>query len=1008
MRAPKAWQAILLAAIALPLCLEGELLPIRAYTTADGLAADHIDCIVPDSRGFVWFCTPEGLTRFDGYRMVGFGTREGLPDRAVETFLETRSGAYLAGTEHGLSQFHSRASGDRFLTYRQGAGRFDKPIYALLESPSGRIWCGTSGGLFEVLSASGFRPQPLPGLDRLAITDIKEDAGGDLWVATNGGIYVLGKDGAVQFIAKEDGLPNEWVNALLLDRAGRIWAGTRGGLAVMRHADAAGKHGVQRVFRSDGLAELNVMALAQAPDGAIWMGTLAGISVLPGGGDPVFRSLTRIHGLSDRAIVALAADKAGNMWAGTEGAGVMRIASAGFITFREQDGLPSDRVFSVFGDRAGTLLAVTQSAAPSRRSLNVFDPVNLNFHAVTPKVFGDKASWGQHQILLQARTGEWWAATSVGLCRFGPMSAADLAGRQPVACYAQDVRVFLAFEDSAGGIWASAQSAQGDRLLRWDPARKAISWFEDGPTRHELVMAFAEDRNGNIWMGLSRGGLFRYDGRQFTRFSRSDGVPAGVIDALLVDHRGRLWMGSTGGGIGLLENPGSAQFRVHTYDIASGLASNTILCIVEDDMGRIYAGTGKGVDRLEPATGRTKHFSFADGLAHGTFRSAFRDGSGNLWFATTQGLSRLTPTADQAPTIPTVLITDLQTGGERYPVSQAGETLIRPPRLDPPRNQLQVTFVGFNNEPAEGLRYKYKLEGTDEAWHDTREHTVNYAALEPGGYHFLVKAVNSEDRESTAPAEIDFEVLPPFWRRWWFEDLAVAGLASLVLAAHGYRVAQAVKLERMRTAIATDLHDDIGASLSQIAVLSEVARVDSSLGPSQPNDRLDRVATLARELADSMGDVVWSIRAEPESVDSLIRRMREFAGDLLESQGIGFALRVPEKRPHLQLSLHARRQLLLIFKECIHNAARHSRCTAVVAEFEVASQEIMLRVRDNGRGIESIGGEPGRNGGNGIPSMKKRAESLGGRMEWMASPGGGCTVAVHLPVRHGAFGRPAL
>ena len=1004
------WQAILIATIALPLCLEGELLPIRSYTTADGLAADRIECIVADSRGFIWFCTPEGLSRFDGYRMISFGTADGLPHREIEAFLETRSSTYLVGTRRGLSQFHSGASGKGFIPYQSGAGRLDKPVYTLKESPSGRIWCGTSGGLFEVLGGGRFRRQPLPGLEPAEVTDILEDAGGKLWVATTDGIFVLGKDGAPRRIAKDDGLVNQWVNALLLDRAGRLWAGTRNGLALMRNEGTAGRCGVQRVYTDkDGLSASNVMALAEGSDGTLWIGTTVGISrLLPGSGDPVFRNLTRSHGLSDREILALASDKAGNMWAGTEGAGVMRIGSSGFITFREQDGLATDRVFSVFGDRTGTVLAVTGSVTQPARSVNVFDGVG--FHAVVPKVFGDKPGWGQQQILLQSRTGEWWAATKVGLCQFAPMSATDLARRQPKTCYAQDLDVFRVFEDSKGGIWASAQSPRGDRLLRWDPARKAISWLEDGPAQHNLVSAFAEDHNGNIWMGLwgaDGGELFRYDGRQFTGFKFPDGAPA-TIFALLVDHRGRLWIGSDGSGLGLVENPGSATFRVRTYDIASGLASNTILCIVEDNMGRIYAGTGKGVDRLDPATGHTKHFSSADGLAHGPFTSAFRDASGNLWFATTQGLSRLTPVADRPPTIPSVLITDLQTGGRRYPVSQAGEALIRPPKLDSSRNQLQVTFAGFNDEPGESLRYRYMLEGTDQAWHDTREHTVNYAALEPGGYRFLVKAVNSEDQASVAPAEVDFVVLPPFWRRWWFEALALAGLAGLVLAAHRYRVAQAVKLERMRTAIATDLHDDIGASLSQIAVLSEVARVDRNPGQAEPNDRLDRVATLARECAESMSDVVWSIRAEPEGVDSLIRRMREFASDLLESQAIGFELRAPEKNPHLQLSLQARRQLLLIFKECIHNAARHSHGTAVVAEFEVAGQEILLRVRDNGCGAGDTGGTNGKSGGNGIPSMKRRAGILGGRMEWTASPGVGCTVEVHLPIRHSAFGTPGL
>ena len=592
------WRAIPVAIIALPLGLIAELLPIRSYTTADGLASNHIDCIVPDSRGFVWFCTPEGLTRFDGYRWVSFGTAEGLPGASVEAFLETRSGAYLVGTNHGLSQFHSSSSGNRFVAYRQGADPFDKPIYALFESSTGTIWCGTNTGLFEVLSAVKFRPQPLPGLARIEVTDIREDAGGKLWVATLRGIYVFGKDGTTQHITKQDGLPSDWVNALLLDRSGRLWAGTRYGLALMRSAGAAGTCGVQRVYPTDGSAQLNVSSLAEGSDGTIWIGTDHRISrLLPGNGEPVFRNLTRSQGLSDRAIDALAADKVGNMWAGTEAAGAMRIGSAGFVTFREQDGLTADRVFSVFDDRTGTILAV--SINQRGQSVNVFDGVN--FHAVVPKVFGDHPGWGQHQIFLQARTGEWWVATNAGLCRFAPVSALDLARRQPKARYAQDVNVFQIFEDSKGRIWASGQSAQGDRLLRWDPGRKGISWLEDGPNRHQLVSAFAEDHTGNIWMGLWGGGeLFRYDGRQITGFKPADGAPRAPIFALLVDRAGRLWIAS-GAGLGVMENPGTAPLRARTYDTAHGLASNSVRCIVEDKLGRIYAWHGERRGSLRPA-----------------------------------------------------------------------------------------------------------------------------------------------------------------------------------------------------------------------------------------------------------------------------------------------------------------------------------------------------------------------------------------------------------------------
>jgi len=203
------------------------------------------------------------------------------------------------------------------------------------------------------------------------------------------------------------------------------------------------------------------------------------------------------------------------------------------------------------------------------------------------------------------------------------------------------------------------------------------------------------------------------------------------------------------------------------------------------------------------------------------------------------------------------------------------------------------------------------------------------------------------------------------------------------------------------------LHDDIGASLSRIAILSEVARAGGN-GQGGPEEPLERVAVLARELVDSMGDIVWSIRPEPHAMDSLIRRMREFALDLLASQGVEFQLRTPQAGAEVHLSLQARRQLFLMYKECIHNAVRHSGCTAVVAEFQVLDREVTLTVRDNGSGLQSAKKAPGRTGGTGLAGMRQRAESLGGRLELSSQPGEGCTVAIHLPTRRGAFAKASL
>jgi signal transduction histidine kinase len=319
-----------------------------------------------------------------------------------------------------------------------------------------------------------------------------------------------------------------------------------------------------------------------------------------------------------------------------------------------------------------------------------------------------------------------------------------------------------------------------------------------------------------------------------------------------------------------------------------------------------------------------------------------------------------------------------------------------------------VEFVGFDYEPGNILRYTYKLDGADSGWSPPRnQQAVNYAALTGGEYRFLVKAVTSEGVESPVPAEIDFIVLPPIWKRWWFESLALALAAALVFAAHRYRVAQMMSLERVRTAIATDLHDDIGASLSQIAILSEVARVGGNV-PGRPGEPIERVAALARELVDSMGDIVWSIRSEPHGLDSLIRRMREFALDVLASEGVEFELRTPQTGEIVQFGLQARRQLFLMFKECIHNASRHSRATKVIVELKLEDREVVLTVKDNGIGLNSAEKAAGCTGGTGIPSLHRRAQSLGGRMQLTSKPGDGCCVAIHLPTRHGAFARASL
>jgi signal transduction histidine kinase len=210
---------------------------------------------------------------------------------------------------------------------------------------------------------------------------------------------------------------------------------------------------------------------------------------------------------------------------------------------------------------------------------------------------------------------------------------------------------------------------------------------------------------------------------------------------------------------------------------------------------------------------------------------------------------------------------------------------------------------------------------------------------------------------------------------------------------HRYRLGRLLELERVRLRIATDLHDDIGSTLSQIAVLSEL--VTHHL-PSEDAvaERLTTIASLSRDLVDSLSDIVWAINPKRDHLSDLTYRMRRFAGDLLTPRGIEFQIAAPSSADDLTTGADLRREVFLIFKEAVNNAARHSACTRVDTGFEVNNGFLQLQVVDNGRGSDAFD----EGAGNGIPSMRQRASRLGGTLEVQSRPGGGTTVQLRAPL----------
>ncbi|HEY8187073.1 MAG TPA: two-component regulator propeller domain-containing protein, partial [Pyrinomonadaceae bacterium] len=555
----------------------GQQLPVRTYTTADGLPRDLILRIVRDSHGFLWFCTGDGLSRFNGYEFTTYGVEHGLPHPFINHLLETRRGIYWVATNGGgVARFNPSPMPNQrpqirnlFTAYPVGDGPATNRVNFLYEDRAGQIWAGTDAGLFRLDESNGqtiFRQVELKlQQPEVPVRALIEDSEGSLWVSTQGrGLVRRLPDGRIVRYAIQP--LGDLVESLMFDSEGRLWIAHRGGaglvvfkpepassivagdslvtrtLAGCARGERSRDHGVHlpaapgedcRYTTADGLAsDFIVGGIYQAADGHIWIGTFGGLTEFS---DGRFRSYTSAQGLSNSYVSPQAEDPDGNLWLASA-TGAMKITWSGFTTFGKVDGLSNAKVMSVFENQSGEL-CVTSDLEPF---INHFD--GQRFAAVRLqlprkiKSFG----WGWNQVTFQDHTGEWWVPTYYGLYRFPRVTSVEqLAHARPKAFYNQQhgelpgTDVFRLFEDSRGDIWISIAGPVANLVL-WERATESFHVYSEaeGLPRYSPPTAYREDATGNLWLGFYEGGLARYRDGHFRMFTQSDGMPPGPVRAL--------------------------------------------------------------------------------------------------------------------------------------------------------------------------------------------------------------------------------------------------------------------------------------------------------------------------------------------------------------------------------------------------------------------------------------------------------------------------------------------
>lgn len=1009
--------------------LNAERLPIKAYTNADGLPHNMVIHIVEDSRGFLWFCTLRGLARFDGYSFTNYGAEQGLPGQITD-LLETRTGDYWVGASTGLYQFrvdprHSAPAQPMFrlyhLTTHPGALR----VYSLRQDHQGFIWVATNSGLYRFLqTAEGTTPQLVdlatPGrtADRVQLQELYEDRQGAMWACLVGsGLRRLWPDGHLEYytasgsplVSPQETTDENSVGSILEDHEGRFWLGSAHGLALLLPQPGSNRLALAKVFTTkNGLRDDRIQSLLETSDGTVWVGTNTGLSEFcPASlcGTDMFRSSVS-PSLGRTGAWTLAEDKAGNLWMGNE-TGAFRIARDGFRTYDEADGLGSSSVRSLFEDHHGDLYVVTEG--PDRAYINQLG--GNRFASVLPRLPRPQPNrvTSLYQPVLLDHYGEWWVATGKGFFRYGRIRRLDdLAHRLPIATYTTrdglpEELITKLYEDATGNVWIGSYSisAHSGSLTRWNRSTKTFYIFgpKEGLTPLTGPNAFSEDGMGDLWVGFRFHDLARYRAGRFTVFTTKDGLPAGSIMNLYLDHEGRLWVATMDGGVARIDRPQDEHPVFVKYSTAEGLSSNQVEATVEDQSGYVYLLTDLSVDRLDPKTGAVKHYTSADSPLSSHAGVAFRDHNNALWFGTLQGISRLVPKSEEPAVAPPIRISAIRVRGEAQAISELGEMRLTDLVLQPNQNQVEIEFSSLSFSPGEKVRYQYKLERADRDWSTISERrTVNYATLSPGRYRFLVRAVNWQGLTSAAPAEVDFRVQPPLWQRWWVQSLLGLLVLSGAYAFYRFRLARLLELERIRTRIATDLHDDIGSSLTQISILSEVVRQKVGRDGQAATESLARIAELSRELVDSMSDIVWAVNPNRDRVGDLAHRMRRFASDVLDARSIEMEFHEPATTQR-ELRADRRRQIFLVFKESLNNVARHAACKRVTIELAMEGSHLLLRVSDDGIGFDTTdpNGGASPHPGHGLRSMTNRAISLGGQLSVTSQVGHGTTVTLRVP-----------
>ena len=940
-----------------------------------GFPRGPVYAIAQTPDGYLWIGTDAGLVRFDGLNfrlMPGISASTPIP-------------SVLGLTVDREGNLWVRLQGPSMLRYRNGVfedamlnlGMPYSNITTIARSNQGNLLVARledglirhNGPRFEVLPAAS-------PLARSPILSLAQTAAGDLWMGTrDAGLF---RSAGNQTTAISKGLPDTKINCLLPDGDRDLWVGTDNGLVRWNGSE------LTSVGIPAALNNFQALAMARDRDGNIWVGTdsrgllrfnTQGVSLL----DPDRRG-------TGEAVTAVFEDREGNLWIGSAGS-LERLRDSAFVTYSLPEGLPADGSNPVFADAEKRVW---------------FPPIS---------------------------GGLWWLKDG----QHGRIGNDELE---------KDVVYSI-----AGGkdeLWLGRQRGGLTRLQTKGNSFELESWTQADGLAQNSVYSVYQARDGTVWAGTLSGGASSFANDQFKNYTTANGLASNTIFSILEGADGTMWF-ATPNGLSAL-----AKGHWQTYTARDGLPSDNLNCLLEDSTGVLWVGTVSGIafrgphgflvppgaprslreqilgiaedrfgslwvstsnhvlrvkrDKLLQGTladGDVREYGLADGLRGlvGVKRhqSVVADPLGRIWFSMNRGISVVDPQRLRSNSI--LAMVQVQT----IAVDGNSIQLQGPVRI--PANPRRIVFglAGLSLSVPERVRFRYSLDGFDHGWSEpTTAHEAAYTNLGPGSYRFRVIASNPDGVWNNQETVLGFSIAPLFWQTWWFRVIGVVLFGLAVLALYRLRLQQLtsglnVRFEERlaeRTRIAQELHDTLLQGFLSASMQLHVA-ADYVPEDSPAKKPLGRIIQLMGQVIEEGRTALKGIRSSQSASLSLEQAFSEIKNELAIADEIQFRVIVDGLPQPLHPIL--RDEIYRIGREAVVNAFRHSHAKSIEVELDYTTRSFRFLVRDNGCGIAPEVVQSGREGHWGLPGMRERAESIGAQLHVWSSAAAGTEVELSVP-----------